>query len=75
MNQVCDYFGYVEPFLREIEDLAPASFDHLLELFNNPEDVADLKLEIAALIDAARSFVTTIYNLEEDGPDLPAISI
>ena len=47
VNQVCDYFGYVEPFLRGNEDLAPALRAHLLEHFDNPEDVADLKLEIA----------------------------
>ena len=64
MNQVCDYFGYVEPFLRGIEDLAPALRAHLLEIFDNPEDVADLKLEIAALIDGGRSFVTITYDLE-----------
>ena len=68
VNQVCDYFGDVDPFLREIEDLAPALRAHLLEIFDNPEDVTELKLEIAALIDGGRSFFTTTYNLEGDGP-------
>ncbi|CAB4013758.1 Hypothetical predicted protein [Paramuricea clavata] len=67
-SQIDDYFGDVEPFIRGIEDLAPALRAHLLEIFDSPEDVADLKLEIAALIDGGRSFVTTTYNLEGDGP-------
>ena len=59
---------YVEPFLRGIEDLVPALRAHLLEIFDNPEDVADIKLEIAALIDGGRSFVTTTDDIEGDGP-------
>ena len=35
VNQVCHYFGYVEFFLRVIEDLAPALRAHLLEIFEN----------------------------------------
>ena len=31
VNQVCDYFDYVKPFLRGIEDLAAALRAHLLE--------------------------------------------
>ena len=38
VNQVCDYFGYVEPFRRGIQDLAPALHAHVLEIFDNSED-------------------------------------
>ena len=58
VNQISDYFADVEPFVREIEDLAPASPAHLLEIFYTPEDVAHL-LEIAAPIDDGKSFIKT----------------
>ena len=67
VNQISDYFADVEPFIREIKDLAPASQAHLLEIFDTPEDVAHLKLKIAALIDGGKSFVKATYNLEGDG--------
>ena len=68
MKQVFEYYGDVEPFLRENDHLAPARRGHLLELFNNQNDAADLKLELAALIDGGVHFVTGTYNLEGDGP-------
>ena len=68
MKQVFEYYGDVEPFLRENDHLAPATRGHLLELFNNQNDAADLKLELAALIDGGVHFVTGTYNLEGDGP-------
>ena len=67
MKQVFEYYGDVEPFLRENDHLAPATRGHLLELFNQ-NDAADLKLEPAALIDGGAHFVTGTYNLEGDGP-------
>eukprot|EP00112_Aurelia_sp_Birch-Aquarium-sp1_P014586 Seg3162.1 transcript_id=Seg3162.1/GoldUCD/mRNA.D3Y31 product="hypothetical protein" protein_id=Seg3162.1/GoldUCD/D3Y31 len=68
LDQVCQYFGDIEPFLAEIEGLVPATRDHLLELFNDQENVSDLKLELAAFIDGGKSFVTTTYYLEGEGP-------
>ena len=66
MKQVFEYYGDVEPFLRENDHLAPATRGHLLELFNNQNDATDLKLELAALIDGGVHFVTGTYNLEGD---------
>ena len=68
MQQVLEYFGDVEPFLRENDYLAPATSGHLLDLFNSPADAADLQLELAALIDGGVHFVTATYVLEGDGP-------
>ena len=68
MKQVFEYYEDVEPFLRENVHLAPATRGHFLELFNNQNDAADLKLELAALIDGGVHFVTGTYNLEGDGP-------
>ena len=68
VKQVFEYYGDVEPFLRENDHLATATRGHLLELFNNQNDAADLKLELAALIDGGVHFVTGTYNLEGDGP-------
>ena len=67
MKQVLEYFGDVEPFLRENENdhLAPATTGQLLDIFN---DASDAKLELAALIDGGSHFVTTTYYLEGDGP-------
>ena len=68
MKQVFEYYGDVKPFLRENDHLAPATCGHLLELFNNQNDAADLRLELAALIDGGVHFVTGTCNLEGDGP-------
>ena len=38
LNQVVDYFGFVEPFLRENEEICPANRRHLLEIFDNPQE-------------------------------------
>ena len=33
-----EYFADVEPFVRENDHLAPATRDHLMEIFNSPAD-------------------------------------
>ena len=68
LNQVLIYFGFVEPFLRENEEICPSSRGHLLEVVNNPQKFQDLRLELAALIDAGVHFVSATYYLEGDGP-------
>ena len=60
-KQVYEYFGDVVPFLRENENLSPATRQHLLEIIDNPRDLQDLRLELAVIVDAA-------YYLEGDGP-------
>ena len=68
LNQVLIYFGFVEPFLRENEEICPSSRGHLLEIVDNPQKFQDLRLELAALIDAGVHFVNATYYLEGDGP-------
>ena len=70
MKQVLEYFGDVEPFLRQNENnhLAPATTGQLLNIFNDASDTKELELELAALIDGNSHFVTATYYLERDGP-------
>jgi len=68
LKQVADYFGDVLPFLEENVNLSPATRQHLLDIFENPQDLQDLRLELAAIVDAGIHFVKATYNLEGDGP-------
>ena len=68
LNQVVDYFGYVEPFLRENEEICPANRQHLLEIFDDPQSLQELRMELAALVDAGVHFIKATYYLEGDGP-------
>ena len=68
LKQVMEYFADVEPFLRENKHLAPATRRHLVEIFDNPNDAADLELELAALVDGGAHFVSATCYLEGDGP-------
>ena len=65
MKQVLEYFGDVEPFLRQNENnhLAPATTGQLLDIFNDASDAKELELELAALIDGGSHFVTATYYL------------
>ena len=68
LRQVADFFGDVEPFLRENETICPANRQHLLNIIDNPQDLQDLRLELAAIVDAGVYFVKATYYLEGDGP-------
>ena len=68
LKQVSDYFGDVLPFLEENASLSPITRQHLLDIFSNPQDLQDLRLELAAIVDAGVYFVKSTYNLEGDGP-------
>ena len=52
LRQVSEYFGDVEPFLRENDEVSPANRRRLLEIFDDPQSCQDLRLELAALVDA-----------------------
>lgn len=67
LNLVLEYFGDVEPFLREI-DISPVCRHNLLEIFDDADKLRDLHIELAAMIDAGRHFVSATYYLEGDGP-------
>ena len=68
LQQVLLCFGFVEPFLRENQELSKATRQHLLEIFDDPQDAQDLRLELAAVIDAGVHFVSATYYLEGDRP-------
>ena len=68
MKQVMEFYRDVEPFLRENNDLSPATREHLMNIFDNPDEATDLELELAALIDAGAPFVSATYYLVGDGP-------
>ena len=62
------FFGDVEPFLRENDNLSPVCRASLLEIFDDPVIARDLDIELAAMIDAGKHFVQATYYLEGDGP-------
>ena len=67
MNLVLQYFADVEPFVRDIDYLAPATRAHLKEIFNSPADYKDLELELAAFVDGGNHFVSSTYYLDGGG--------
>ena len=68
LNLVMQHFGDLEPFLREIENLAPSCRGHLLELFDDPDNAIDLEIELAAMIDTRQLYCVSVkYYLEGDG--------
>jgi hypothetical protein len=68
LSQVVDYFGYVEPFIRRNEEICLANRQHLLEIFDDPQNLLELCMELAALVHAGVHFVKETYYLEGDGP-------
>ena len=48
--------------------LVSANRRRLLEIFDDPQSCQDLRLELAALVDAGVHFVNATYYLEGDGP-------
>ena len=61
-----EFFGDVEPFLRENDNLSPVCRASLLEIFDDPVTARDLDIELAATIDAGKHFVQATYFLEGD---------
>ena len=52
LQQALRYFGNIEPFLRENEEMSPAMRRHLLEIFDDHQDAQDLRLALAAVVHA-----------------------
>ena len=67
IKQVLVYFGDVEPFLIENEDVGPALRPKLLAFFSDPQTKSKLQIEIAT-VDWGEPFVKACYHLEGDGP-------
>ena len=68
IEQVSVQFGDVVPFLRRDDLGSTATTAKLLTFFTEPQKKAQLEVELAAVIDWGRPFVTAIYSLEGDGP-------
>ena len=68
IEQVSVQFGDVLPFLRRDDLGSTATTAKLLTFFTDPQKKAQLEVELAAVIDWGRPFVTATYSLEGDGP-------
>ena len=68
MHQVYLYFGDMEPFLCENDDIAPATQEKLVGFFSDPNKKAVCQIELAAIVDWRELFVKATYKLEGDGP-------
>lgn len=56
LKQALDLFTDVQPFLRQNEGISPAIRRHLLKIFDDPESLQKLRLELAVVIDAGVQF-------------------
>lgn len=63
LNQVMEFFGDVEPFLRESDNLSLVFRARLLEIFDDPATARDLDIELAAMIDAASTLFKQLIIL------------
>ena len=66
MNQVLQLFGDIEPFLKDHDDISPATRTMLMQILSNPQRVSFLT-ELTAVIDIGSYFVKATCNLEGDG--------
>ena len=62
MHQVFHYFGEVEPFLLENEDMPRATRGRLLGFFSDASKKVILQVQLAAIVDYGEPFVKGIYN-------------
>ena len=68
LHQLLLQFGDVVPFLDAHADLSPAAQKKLLQILSNPQRLACLRIELAAVVDMGEYFVKAIYRLEGDDP-------
>ena len=68
MEQVSVQFGDMLPFLRRDDIGSAATISKLMTFFTDPQKKALLEVELAAIIDWGKTFVTATYSLEGDGP-------
>ncbi len=62
MKQVMLYFGDLKSFLDSNEDIGPATHPKLLAVLNNSQQLALLRIELAATIDCGEPFVKACYH-------------
>ena len=68
MKQVLEGYPDVEGFLRSCDNLSPATVKKLNDILTDSVKKIQLRMELAAIIDAGDYFVKGTYNLEGDGP-------
>jgi len=67
IEQVSVQFEDVFPFLRRDDIGSAATTAKLLTFFTDPQKKTQLEVELAAILDWGKPFVTTTYSLEGDG--------
>ena len=68
LNQLLELFGDVQPFLQDSEGFSNSTRAKLLKILTNTQQCVLLRLELAAVIDAGKPFVSGTYKLEGNGP-------
>ena len=68
VKKVMTYFGDIEPFLLQNDDIGPTLRPKLLSFFDDQQKLGRLQLEIAATVDWDEPFVKAYYFQEGDGP-------
>ena len=68
MRQLMVYFGDLQPFVEENDDIAPANRLKILGIIQDSGKLTHLKVELAVTIDVGEPFVKVCYYLEGDGP-------
>lgn len=67
-HQLLLQYGDIEPFLLRNPDLGPSLRPKLLGILADINAQAQLKCELAIVVDFGEHFVKATYNLEGDGP-------
>ena len=67
MNQLFLQFGDLLSFFTNNVDIGPSLRPKLLEILNDTQNIAQLQIELAAVIDLGETFVKATYKLEGDG--------
>ena len=66
-HQLMVQFGDLEPFLSAHPEIGPTLRSKLLDILHDPNQLGQLKMEVAAVVDVGEHFVKTTYRLEGDG--------
>ena len=68
LNQLLELFGDVQPFFQDSEGFSNSTRAKLLKILTNTQQCVLLRIELAAVIDAGKPFVSGTYKLEGNGP-------
>ena len=63
-HQLMVQFGDLEPFLSAHPEIGPSLRSKLLDILHDPNQLGQLKMEVAAVVDVGEHFVKTTYRLE-----------